>query len=85
MLSGDLGSSLGGAALVLSCGAGGVACGLPIWLMPGPLVAASGIALFYDSGCDLLQVSTAQSCIRHVAKLCGCFAEGIALARDCFW
>lgn len=35
---------------MLSCGAGGLACGLPLWLMPAPLVAASGIALFYDSG-----------------------------------
>ncbi|KAA6419880.1 MAG: hypothetical protein FRX49_10243, partial [Trebouxia sp. A1-2] len=50
VLSGELGSSLGGAALVMSCGAGGVACGLPVWLMPAPLLAGSGIALFYDSG-----------------------------------
>lgn len=50
VLNGELGSSLGGAALVLCCGAGGVACGLPLWLMPAPLIAASGIALFYDSG-----------------------------------
>ena len=50
MLSGELGSSLGGAALVVSCGAGGIACGLPVWLMPAPLLAGCGIALFYDSG-----------------------------------
>ena len=27
-----------------------MACGLPVWLMPAPLLAGSGIALFYDSG-----------------------------------
>ena len=50
MLAGELGSSLGGAALVMTCGAAGLASGLPLWLMPAPLLAGSGIALFYDSG-----------------------------------
>ena len=49
VLSGELGSSLGGAALVLSCGAAGAACGLPLWLMSAPPIAGCGIALFYDS------------------------------------
>ena len=80
VLSGELGSSLGGAALVLSCGAGGVACGLPLWLMPAPLVAASGIALFYDSGDIWLDIDRSKypkqraACYQHPAVGSRCYS-----------
>ncbi len=75
VLSGELGSSLGGAALVMSCGAGGVACGLPVWLMPAPLLAGSGIALFYDSG-------TIRDYCLFTA---GAFATGVWFLHHHYW
>lgn len=75
VLSGELGSSLGGAALVMSCGAAGLACGLPLWLMPAPLLAGSGIALFYDSG------SLRDYCLFSA----GTFATGLWFLHHHYW
>lgn len=75
VLSGELGSSLGGAAIVMSCGAAGVACGLPLWLMPAPLLAGSGIALFYDSG------SIRDYCLFSA----GTFATGLWFLHHHYW
>lgn len=35
--------------MVLGAGAGAVAAGVPLYVMPAPLIAASGIALYYES------------------------------------
>ena len=39
-----------GGVLVLSAGAGALAAGVPLLVMPAPLVAAAGLALFHESG-----------------------------------
>ncbi|KAL3133255.1 hypothetical protein ABBQ38_007137 [Trebouxia sp. C0009 RCD-2024] len=75
VLSGELGGSLGGAALVLSCGAGGLACGLPLWLMSAPPIAASGLALFYESG------SLRDYCL----FLAGTFATAVWFLHHHYW
>ncbi len=59
----------------MSCGAGGVACGLPVWLMPAPLLAGSGIALFYDSG-------TIRDYCLFTA---GAFATGVWFLHQHYW
>lgn len=38
-----------GPLLMLSAAIGALAAGLPIWMLPAPLVAASGLAMFHDS------------------------------------
>ena len=38
-----------GPLLMLSAAVGALAAGLPIWMLPAPLVAASGLAMFHDS------------------------------------
>ncbi len=35
---------------MLSAGAGALAAGVPLLVMPAPLMAAAGLALFYESG-----------------------------------
>lgn len=42
-------SSLDGTALMLSAGAGSVAAGVPMTVMPAPLVAAGGLAMYLES------------------------------------
>ena len=43
-------STLDGTALMLSAGAGSVAAGVPLTVMPAPLVAAGGLAMYLESG-----------------------------------
>jgi hypothetical protein len=51
--SGSLGEEvegmLVGPLLMLSAAVGTLAGGLPLWMLPAPLVAASGLAMFYDT------------------------------------
>ena len=51
--SGSLGEEvegmLVGPLLMLSAAVGALAAGLPIWMLPAPLLAASGLAMFYDT------------------------------------
>ena len=42
-------STLDGAALMVSAGAGSLAAGVPVAVMPAPLLAAGGLAMFLDS------------------------------------
>ena len=42
-------STLDGAALMVAAGAGSLAAGVPIAIMPAPLLAAGGLAMFLDS------------------------------------
>jgi len=44
------GAAPAGGVLVLSAGAGALAAGVPLLVMPAPLVAAAGLALFHESG-----------------------------------
>lgn len=38
-----------GPLLMLSAAVGALAAGLPLWMLPAPLLAASGLAMFYDT------------------------------------
>ena len=38
-----------GPLLMLSAAVGALAAGLPIWMLPAPLLAASGLAMFYET------------------------------------
>ena len=38
-----------GPLLMLSAAVGALAAGLPIWMLPAPLLAASGVAMFYET------------------------------------
>lgn len=42
-------STLDGAALMVAAGAGSLAVGVPLAVMPAPLLAAGGLAMFLDS------------------------------------
>lgn len=48
MLGDELGRTTTGAALVCSATAGGLAAGLPLHIMPAPMLAATGLAMFYE-------------------------------------
>lgn len=50
LLGEEVGATLLGGALVLSAGAGALAAGVPLLFMPAPLIAAAGLALYYESG-----------------------------------
>ena len=50
MLTDNVASTLDGTALMLSAGAGSVAAGVPLTVMPAPLVAAGGLAMYLESG-----------------------------------
>lgn len=49
MLGEAAASTLDGAALMVAAGAGSLAAGVPVAVMPAPLVAAGGLAMFLDS------------------------------------
>lgn len=49
LLSENVASSLDGTALMLSAGASSVAAGVPMMVMPAPLVAAGGLAMYLES------------------------------------
>lgn len=38
-----------GPLLMVSAAVGALAGGLPVWMLPAPLLAASGLAMFYDT------------------------------------
>ena len=48
-LGGDVEGMLVGPLLMLSAAVGALAAGLPLWMLPAPLLAASGLAMFYDT------------------------------------
>jgi len=50
VLTENVASTLDGTALMLSAGAGSVAAGVPLTVMPAPLVAAGGLAMYLESG-----------------------------------
>lgn len=45
----DVVGALMGPVIMVSASVGGLVMGLPIWVLPGPLIAAAGLALFFDS------------------------------------
>lgn len=51
--SGSLGEEvegmLVGPLLMISAAVGALAAGMPMWMLPAPLLAASGLAMFYDT------------------------------------
>lgn len=49
-LSSQIGFTVGAGVLITAACAGGIATGLPLALMPAPLIGSAGFALFYDSG-----------------------------------
>lgn len=49
LLEGQAGFIVGGGAMIMSAGVGGAIVGLPLPLMPCPLIGAAGAALYYDS------------------------------------
>ena len=49
LLKSQTGFMVGSCALVFSACAGGVAVGLPLMMMPAPLIGSAGFALFYES------------------------------------
>ncbi|KAK9824524.1 hypothetical protein WJX72_011089 [[Myrmecia] bisecta] len=49
LLGEALGGTVAGTALVVSAAAGSLAAGVPLMVMPAPLIAASGLALYHDS------------------------------------
>jgi hypothetical protein len=49
-LGGEVEGMLVGPLLMLSAAVGALAAGLPLWMLPAPLLAASGLAMFYDTG-----------------------------------
>lgn len=49
LLEGQPGFIVGGGAMIMSAGVGGAIVGLPLPLMPCPLIGAAGAALYYDS------------------------------------
>lgn len=50
MLQEEVGVLLLGGALILSAGAGALAAGVPLLLLPAPLIGAAYLALYYRSG-----------------------------------
>ena len=50
LLTESVAGTLDGTALMLSAGAGSVAAGVPLTVMPAPLVAAGGLAMYLESG-----------------------------------
>ena len=48
MLGDEFGRTSTGAALVCSATAGGLAAGLPLHIMPAPMLAATGLAMFLE-------------------------------------
>ncbi len=42
-------STLDGTALMIAAGAGSLAAGVPITVMPAPLLAAGGLAMYLDT------------------------------------
>lgn len=50
MLQEEVGVILLGGALILSAGAGALAAGVPLLLLPAPLIGAAYLALYYRSG-----------------------------------
>ncbi|KAI3433444.1 hypothetical protein D9Q98_003258 [Chlorella vulgaris] len=48
-MSAEVESMLVGPLLMLSAAVGALAGGLPIWMLPAPLAAAAGLAMFYDT------------------------------------
>lgn len=38
-----------GPLLMMSAALGSLAAGLPLWVLPAPLLAAAGMAMFYDT------------------------------------
>lgn len=50
VLTENVASTLDGTALMLSAGAGSVAAGVPLTVMPAPLVAAGDLAMYLESG-----------------------------------
>ncbi len=49
-LPGSFLNTLGSALLIVSACGGAFAAGVPLAIMPAPLVAASGLVLWYESG-----------------------------------
>ena len=49
-LTAALGSFLGSGALVVAGGLAGLALGVPLTFMAAPLIAAGGLALYFESG-----------------------------------
>jgi hypothetical protein len=45
----EMEGTLVGPLLMLSAAVGALAAGLPIWMLPAPLLAASGLAMFYET------------------------------------
>jgi hypothetical protein len=45
----DAASALMGPVIMVSSSIGGLVMGLPIWVLPAPLLASAGLALFFDS------------------------------------
>ena len=49
LLGDAVASTLDGAALMIAAGAGALAAGVPITVMPAPLLAAGGLAMYLDT------------------------------------
>ena len=49
LLGDAVASTLDGAALMIAAGAGSLAAGVPITVMPAPLLAAGGLAMYLDT------------------------------------
>ena len=49
LLGDAVASTLDGAALMIAAGAGSLAAGVPVTVMPAPLLAAGGLAMYLDS------------------------------------
>ena len=49
-MQGSFASTVAGALLIMSACAGAYAAGVPLLVMPAPLVAASGLVLWFESG-----------------------------------
>ncbi|GMH37943.1 hypothetical protein BSKO_05827 [Bryopsis sp. KO-2023] len=75
LLNSQAGFIFGGGALIVAAGAGGVVAGLPLPLMPCPLIGAAGMALYYDS----------RQLRDYVVFLAGTAAAAIYLFYQHFW
>ena len=85
----ELEGLLVGPLLMLSAAVGALAGGLPMWMLPAPLLAASGLAMFYDTRAlrDYLlfvvgSLATGERCLPAHSLACLLLA-GLAVVSRC--